>query len=198
MIDVSQVVFVLEGQSEIAAFRTKLQKEYGINPELRKVSCNGKCVSEDNYASAAAGTIHMALSGPFRFIAVILDRERRTISSQKFAERIKDALISKAVLRQGVNRQDAIPKIVVFVPDRMFENWIVADVDGIKGTGFLNSEAKQAMYDGKNGKRILAGFMNVPYKKTVHAPLLFKAARFDVASRNSPSFSCFFKFLTSG
>ncbi|GAG11587.1 unnamed protein product, partial [marine sediment metagenome] len=86
-------------------------------------------------------------------------------------------------------------KLRVCVPDRMFENWIVADVGGIKRTGLLKEDARQGSFEGCSGVAVLRKLMKRPYRKTLHAPKLFGKVSCTVARRNSPSFAQFLACL---
>jgi len=95
VIDPKRTIFLVDGQTEMAAFRSKFQKERNFTPNLRKVDCNGKDVSPTGYANKVTPIILMALSGSFNTIVCVIDREGRKISSINFAKKIEEALWNK-------------------------------------------------------------------------------------------------------
>jgi hypothetical protein len=89
-------------------------------------------------------------------------------------------------------------KIRVCVPDRMFENWIVSDIEGIKSNvELIDQSATQQHYDGTSGATILKRIMQRNYRKTIHGPKLFYSTRFEISKDNSPSFQVFFNIIGS-
>jgi len=196
MIDLSNTIFILDGSSDIHSVRQKIQKEYHCTPEFRKASCNGKDVSPEGYVNAVTGTLMLALSGSYRHIICIFDREKRQMSSQNLRAKVKGVIVTKLLETNQYSKTELSEKVYVFVPDIMLENWIVADVQGIKlKKELIRQNAKQEKYDGKSGSTTLKRMMKTNYHKTQHAPLLFKAVNFKRASINSPSFEAFYTAL---
>jgi len=196
MIDLSKAVFVMDGPSDIRAFTEKFQKEFGTCPEFRKAPSNGEDVTPEGYVNGIRGIIDFALNSKFMHILCVLDREKRTISASDLAERIRDELISIILKNTKFTHKDLDEKIKVVVADRMFENWIVADIEGIKSKPKLvNQAVVQEKYDGRSGVKMLKECMTVNYDKVCHAKILFKAVSFDRACQNSPSFQNFISAL---
>jgi hypothetical protein len=74
----------------------------------------------------------------------------------------------------------------------MFENWIVADINGINShKDLIKDGMTQKNFDGMYGINVLKAMMKVPYKKTLHGPNLFKSVNFKRAKKNSVSFKHF-------
>lgn len=117
-----------------------------------------------------------------RKIVVVLDREVSQSSSDSLQQIIERAL-GKAV--------SELPCSVV-CPDRMIENWILADINAIKCKKYISRSAKQKSYEGCHGKnelkKIIAG---ATYRETQHGIELLLLVRDSVASKNSPSFKAF-------
>jgi hypothetical protein len=125
-------------------------------------------------------------------IICVTDREARLQEATTFAAEVRGALVHLIESDSHYSHGDVEEKLAVCVPDRMFENWIIADVEGIKQCeDLVKSSAKQTGFDGKNGTRVLKSIMKVPYKKTQHGPALFKHVSFQRAIMNSPSFRLF-------
>ncbi len=198
MIDLSSCIFIVDGQSEIQAFRAKFEKEYGISLNLRTGGCNGKDVNLEGYVNSIYGILIMALSGPFRYIACIMDRESRALSSNELSMQIKTIIVNKIRETTHYSEDELVNKVHVFSPDKCFENWLIADVTGIKTKAeLIRQNAIQENYDGKSGLGLLKSMMLCKYKKTLHAPILFKAVEFPRARMHSASFCFFLEFLNS-
>lgn len=198
MINICDILFVVDGPSDAKSFKEKFCKIYKRHPGLRTVGCNGKDVDADGYANSSLGIILLALRGRYKYIFCILDKEERKISTKIFARGIKDAIIKKVLSCSKFSKDELESKINICIPDMMFENWIIADVKGIKRKKTLiETTARQINYEGKNGASRLDLMMLVKYKKTIHAPILFKSISFQRAKENSISFYYFTKCLTS-
>ena len=196
MINLSRSLFIVDGPTEIYSFKGKFQKEFQFSPEFRKAGSNGISVSPEGYVDSILGTLILAFNSSFENVICILDREKRKLNYFKLALKIKNKIIEKLSSRTHFSEEEINSKVYVFVSDICFENWIVADIEGIKTKDYLISQtAIQKNYDGKNGVTILKRLMLVPYKKTLHAPKLFKAVSFERAKNNSNSFQIFIDTL---
>jgi hypothetical protein len=187
---------LVDGRTEIIALRSKLQREFGIVPALRRAGCNGRDVSVEAYVAASLGTLLTSLRGPWLHIVCIVDREGRSTSSENFALKLHEVIISEVLENAKYHKEELETKILVCVPDRMFENWILADVEGIKRLKTLIREfATQKQYDGMNGASELRKIMKRKYNKVIHAPKLFSLVSFKRGKTNSPSFNRFVEAL---
>ncbi len=196
MIDLDRTLFIVDGHTEYRALRLKFQNDYRKFLDIRRVNCNGKNVKPEGYANKAKGILLAAMKGHYTLIIFLIDRETKTRRLEKFRNDLKKALIS-VILSGSRYRQDELEeKFQVCVPDRMFENWIVSDIDGIKRShDFIVESATQQFFDGLSGTSILEKIMEIPYKKTQHGPELFNSTQFDVSKDNSPSFKRFYEKL---
>lgn len=189
MIDLTKAVFLLDGHTESWSFRGKFEADFGVKPQLRRVGCNGKDVTSEGYANAAYGTLLLALRSYFTSIICVLDRERRRQSAVKLSDQIKRAIVNRISSSTKYKKDELDKKIHICVPDIMFENWIVSDVDSIKEhNDMIDQDAEKDYYDGKSGTTVLKRMMKMPYKKTLHGPKLFKSTRFRTSMIYSPSF----------
>ena len=196
MIDLEKTVFIVDGQTEVRSFKKKFAAEFNTQLALRVVRCNGKDVSPEGYANAANGILNMALSSYFTKIICVVDREGRRQSADKLATQVKSAIIKKLIDNKVYKHNELNEKINICIPDRMFENWIVSDVVGIKTVNnLIKKDSEQNYYDGKSGATVLKTLMNQPYNKIEHGPKLFNATGFDASKEYSPSFECFAKIL---
>ena len=119
----------------------------------------------------------------------VVDLETRKGVPSTFADGILNAL-SQRLAADGLAAD-----ICVAVPNRMFENWIVSDVEALKGTGIVDDAVLQESFDGRSGVSVLKAMMRVPYRKTSHGWQLFKRTRFEVSKAHSESFKCFAEML---
>jgi len=196
---IRKVVFLVEGQTEAASFKKKFFKVYKISPHLRTIKCNGKTVTAQTYANKSKPTVLLCLNDMFKKIVCVIDRERRREDVKTLASEFKKAII-EGVLADSANnflRKDLENKIRVCFADRMFENWILADVEGLKSSNLIKSSAKQDGFEGENGVNLLNKLMSCKYRKIEHAPTLFEFIRFSSAKKNSQSFLYFLNLFSS-
>lgn len=194
MINLSKTLFIVDGRTESLSFKDKFQKEFNSTTNFRKAVCNGKSVTAKGYVSAISGTLKLELNNSYIKIICVLDKERRKMSSLSLAKSIKKEIINQ--LNTQFSQKELESKISVVVADTCFENWIIADIEGIKKTNMILPNVIQENYDGKSGVAILKKIMNIPYKKTIHGPKLFKIVDFDNAIKYSPSFNQLYKTIT--
>ena len=185
MIDFDRTLFLVDGITDLRALKSKLVQEYEIKSGFRHLNCNGIYVTPECYAKRASSSISVGLHDRYSTFICIVDREKRRISSLTLCLQIKTCILN---ILPALNPYS----LFVFSPDIMLENWIVADVVGIKKTGLINNNSTQESFDGQNGSTVLNGIMNKKYKKTIHAEQLFVSIRFPIASNNSDSFACFY------
>ncbi len=189
MKDISRQLFLVDGITEVRAFREKFKKDFGFSPALRKVDCNGKSVTPEGYAAKALPMIQLGASGAFDSFLCIVDLETRQSTPDAFGQSLAAALTA------GVEEKELAVDICVAVPNRMFENWIVSDIDALKSTSLIEDTAEQEEFDGRSGVSILKKIMAVSYRKTFHGWQLFKKTRFDVSRVHSESFRSFADIL---
>jgi len=181
MIDISKTVFFVDGQSDLKALKAKFQKEYHQTAGFRLVICNGKSVSAAGYANAAVPSIIFASNQCFHNFICIIDKEKRQGSAINFADSVKSE-IDKLLTLKSVKID-----VKVCCADIMFENWIVADLEGISSHSSITCNTNQSNFDGKNGTALLKSMFKKAYKKTAHAADLFKCVCLERGRLNSPS-----------
>ena len=159
MKDISRTLFLVDGITEIRAFREKFLKDFKVAPSMRKVDCNGKSVTPDGYAAKALPIIQMGASGQFSTFFCVIDLETRQQLPMAFGK-----CIANTITRCLTARRISVD-IAVAVPNRMFENWNVSDIEGLKiAPTQIKAEAEQHNYDGKNGVSVLKRIMSEPYR----------------------------------
>jgi hypothetical protein len=195
MIDIAKTLFIVDGQTEICSIRSKFQKEFQITPEMRKSDCNGKAVLVSGYCQKILPMILFATNSSFENVVIIVDLEQRKVNANKFSNQIK-ANLTKLITENVKFKKNFPLNLFVCSPNRMFENWIVADVKGIKAKDeLIRNDSTQGLFDGKSGTTVLKTMMRQKYKKTFHAETLFKAVDIGRAKENSPSFLNFCNLL---
>jgi hypothetical protein len=88
--------------------------------------------------------------------------------------------------------------VKVCSPNRMIENWYLADVKGISSRrALIRSGQVQKPYEGTHGKQQLKRILlpSITYNEVTHGPQLFMAVRFTVARANSTSLKHFLETL---
>jgi hypothetical protein len=198
VIDLSTCVFVVDGLTEIRSFKAKFEKDYNCTPGFRKHPSGGggRTTSARGYANAVYIAILLAMRQRYTRIVCVTDREGRSQEATSFAAEVRSTVIHLIESDNHYSHKELEEKLAVCVADRMFENWIIADVEGIKQRrDLVKPSARQAGFDGKNGVGVLKSIMKVPYKKVQHAPALFKSVSFQRAIMNSPSFRLFAEAL---
>ncbi|MBF0336450.1 MAG: DUF4276 family protein [Nitrospirae bacterium] len=189
MIDLKTALFIVDGKTEIRSFRKKFETQSIQSPDFIQAGVNGKDVTPEAYVNPIYARLQKALKDRYRHIICILDREERTTPAVKFGVSVLEEI--KRRLLKDFN-EEQLKKITVVVSDRCFENWIVADIEGIKNRQeLILQHNNQDNFEGRNGVAILERIMLKKYKKTTHAEILFNCVRFDVARKNSKSFDLF-------
>lgn len=169
-----EIAFVVDGHME-----QKIIQHYCRGVCVRRLNCNGPDTPAETIAKHLAPLIKLLKTR--RKIFVVLDREGRSIS----AEALK-AEISRALKELGCD----VSNIRIVAADRCTENWILADVEGIKKTGYIREDAVQKNYEGRKGKMELRKILNkgISYHETVEGVNLFRRIRPEVGVKHSVSF----------
>lgn len=175
----NKAAFLVEGHLEQKFVRQTCPKSI-----VRRINCNGKNASMSAIARRIATQCRL-LGGRNYPIIVIFDREDRTVS----VDELRDELLKE------IANNEVTDSIVIGIPDRTIENWILADREIImrhskrRGKIPLNAE-------GLHGKRIMGKQIENYHETTLGVDLLTKC-RASELNRNSNSFSHFFKQLDS-
>jgi hypothetical protein len=165
--------FIVDGQQE-----QKIIQFICPGTAVRRLNCNGDAVELTAAAKRIASLIRLMRTRYHPFI-VIFDREGRAESSQSIA----DMLLS-LIRIEGV-RDD----IVIGVPDRMIENWLLADYHNLcerLGQGTLQHHP----FEGTDGKAEILNLLpgDKHYHETTEGVEWFIAANSFRICKNSASF----------
>lgn len=166
--------FIVEGQME----QRFVQRICQGRP-VRLLNCNGDDVS----IRAIAERLRLQLSFLKNYypVIIIFDRERRNETCEEIEEKLLALLIEFGW---------SIENIIVGVPDRTIENWILADpaalAAGIDGT------VPKKNHEGTFGKNVLRSILGAEgYGETTTGVHLLGRVRPRVAAENSASFARF-------
>jgi hypothetical protein len=166
-----------------------------LEKELLKKICSGKKVlrlglNGRNVALEAIvdriETLASLLNNRYHPIVVVFDREERNETSPEIVDFILDAL------KQRGRRE----KFIIGVPDRMIENWILADRAVLRELQYGRLFPASQNLDGRNGKSLLKQcFGDRPYRETMEGVALLRRGLASVIRRRSPSFQAFSKSI---
>ncbi len=146
---------------------------------VRIINCNGDEVSLEAIAKRI-GSLSRLIQNRFSPIIVIIDREARDAPSSKIRRDL-----SALLTQEHIN----VP-IVVGVPDRMIENWILADAGTFATIINRKSNAISESFEGTAGEARLKELLpdNITYVKTIQGVEWFKSCDADTICQNSASF----------
>ena len=173
--------FLVEGDLEQRFIQANCK-----NCPVQKINCNGKAVSLEAIAKRV-GTLARLMEKRHSpsVIIVIFDREHRSQTSEEIENSFLNLLKSECV---GT-------KVVVGVPDRTIESWILADVERFAASAGV-CIADAVIAEGKNGKNVLRGLLGGrAYSEPIHGVAWLKSARASILSTQSASFRRFATLL---
>lgn len=122
-------------------------------------------------------------------IIIIFDKEGRSDCFDVVATALENAIRAQEI-------QDV--EIIIGVPDRMFENWMLADIESVKVHYKLDSKVNQENYESLNGKSKIRSIIgsNLKYSETQDGPDIFLLCRKKIMAQNSLSFKCFLESVS--
>jgi len=124
-----RIGFVVEGDAEYAAFPLLLPKiqtrhtllKRALKAQVDPVAGLGKLVR-----GLMPSVRTLVLQRKANLVVVVLDREQQTGCPGNLGAKLRTALVAEC------GRENLTVKIEVVLKDRMFENWLVADVDALR------------------------------------------------------------------
>lgn len=135
--------FIVDGDLE---FKTLQRLCPGT--KVNKSNCNGKDV-EINVAASRIASLIRLMDGKYYPIIILYDREDRVQTSSEIAEQLE-----KCLREEKVNDQ-----LIIGVPDRMIENWILGDVSKLIAGGKLRKKISSSSIEGTKGKSIIRKYL---------------------------------------
>jgi hypothetical protein len=175
---------IVDGPGDYAAI-------VGRFPELRVLKTDGPRGDKagvDQIVAHSRKQIAMLQGLACAEVIVLTDFEDRREDYERFLSRIQTAFDSAHL---------GLP-VVVAVPNRMIENWYLADIAYLSTKKkYLKRKLKQKSYEGTHGKRELRRCFvkGIDYCETKHGPELFSLIRIPVARTNSASLRHFLRLL---
>ena len=140
-------------------------------------------------------TIRQLVAGSRKQIAMLRDFGCRfVILMPDFEERRTEYSVFVSELKEEVRNLPFGTAVEVCVPNRMIENWYLADTEEISSKrNYIRKGLGQKPYEGTHGKKELKQlFANgTSYNEVLHGPELFSTIRFEVAIANSSSLDNF-------
>lgn len=153
---------------------------------VQKINCNGSETSLEAIAKRV-GTLGRLLHKRHSPLVIIFDREGRPESSEQLEERFLVVLKSEKLEAP----------VIVGIPDRNVESWILADYEAFLQSAKLSVSAPTRSIEGSNGKTAIKRLIGEgrSYVETIDGVAWLKAARPTVIQRHSPSFGRLFPAL---
>lgn len=173
----TRVAFIIDGFTE----KRILQRLCG-DVKIARLNVNGRDVKIASIARRV-DTILKVFGNRYYPVFVVFDREGR----RETAEEVRLGLI-RLLEELGHGGQ-----VRVGVPDRMIENWMLADYKNVEKYYKVKGDGTRRSHEGKNGKsemRKLAG-TGSGYDGVVHGVETFCGGSPTVMARNSQSFRSF-------
>ena len=181
----NRVGFIVDGDGEFAAFEKRFKGKCKV---LKTDGPRGETATPDDIVSKARKQIAILRMFKCGKVIMVVDFESRRTQYAMFLKSLEDRF-SRA--KWGLS-------VAVSVPNKMIENWYLADVAYLsEKKKFLKKRTKQKNYEGKNGKKELKRcfIKGTTYRETRHGPQLFAILRFPVARKNSASFDRFMQLI---
>ncbi len=145
---------------------------------VQRINCNGESVNLSQIAKRV-GSLGRLLKSKHDLLIIIFDREQRSETSEEiereFIKHLKD--------------ENLETNVIVAVPDRHIENWILADFETFKAIS--NTSKSPEEFEGCSGKSKIKSFLppGKPYIETINGVAWLKACRPVEIAKNSVSFS---------
>ncbi len=168
--------FIIDGFTE-----KKIVQELCPGQPVRRTDLNGKSVTIEAIAKKIASLIR-SLNNKYYPIIILIDKEERQVSFEQLASYLQEALMN-----EGITDQD----IRVGVADRMIENWIIADWEGLTGSKKRKPKNTEGISGSSKIKKEIGS-----YDKIIDGVEMFLNASPRVIYENSRSYRYFLSQLT--
>jgi hypothetical protein len=171
---------IVDGEGDYAAFRAR----YGARVKVLKTGGpRGHEVKEQDIVQGARKQVEILKMFGCSLIAIVTDFEGRSGSSELFCRNLAECL-------SGCG----LGEVKVFAPDRMIENWFLADIKFLASKKkYLVKVKTQKNFESTHGKSELKKFFHngFDYNEVRHSAELFPLVRGGESSLLSPSFHNF-------
>lgn len=172
---------IVDGEGDYAAFRARYR---GVAKIFRTDGPRGHEVSAEQIVDGARKQILQLRDLGCNRVAIVTDLEARQLLARSFKERC----------RAHAAKSNHSADLMIFVADRMLENWVLADISHISSKkSYLKSIARQKIYESVDGKSVLKKMFvkGHSYNEVRHGQDLFPLVRGENAASVSPSFADF-------
>jgi hypothetical protein len=176
---------IVDGDGDFAALRKRFTNGFRI---VKTDGPRGHTADSKEIVRRARKQIRILRGLRCKRVVVVLDFEERGQPYQTFVDH----------LRAEFSCTDLGVPVGVAVPNRMIENWYLADIEHLSANKvFLKRNLRQRNYEGCHGKSQMKKFMRRPhtYSETKHGPEMFAILRFPVARTHSSSFDAFLALM---
>lgn len=169
----SKPAFIVDGQQE-----QKIIQRLCLGAAVRVLNCNGEDVELHAAAKRIASLIRLMGNRYYPYV-IIFDREKRRES----AARIRETLESL------IRAEEIVDEIVIGIPDRVIENWLLADWMTIQSQGKLRPPNVMKTFEGSSGKAKIKKLLPKGgiYQETVQGVSWFLEANVKTIFEKSPS-----------
>jgi hypothetical protein len=166
--------FIVDGQME-----KKILQRLCPDTPIRVLNCNGEDVALDAIADRVVTLINI-FNNKFHPIIILIDRENRPATTTRI---IKD--LSNKIQDRGCS-----DSVIIGVPDRMTENWILADWNNYCDKVGIPPTPRPINFEGTNGKGKIKDYLpeKIKYHETVEGVEWFVSANPRTIAKNSRSF----------
>lgn len=169
--------FIVDGPGDFAAVNAR----FGAGCKILKTGGpRSHSTTAEQIASYSRKEIEILRLYGCSHVVVIVDFEERQGSWKAFAEELNQ------LLSTGYEKME----VRAVVPNRMIENWFLADVTYLSSRfRFLKRQKAQKRFEGTNGKRELKRLFSKKesYQEVKHGRALFPEVRLEEAGRLSDS-----------
>lgn len=183
----TKIGIIVDGPGDFAALKSRFTDGFKI---LKTDGPRGHTVSVEQLVSRSRKQIAILKGYRCTHVIIMTDFEARTEDYRSFRDRLATALASA----------DSEVEIGCAVPNRMIENWYLADIAYLATQKiFLRSDIAQKRYEGTSGKAELKKLFvsKYTYDEVDHGAQLFSLLRFPVARLNSESLEHFLAMLAA-
>lgn len=179
----SKPAFIVDGHQE-----QRIVQQLCPGAPVKRLDCNGKDVEIAAAVKRIASLIRL-MGGKYYPVIIVYDRESRAQSS----EEIKKAII------QELQTEGIKDPIIVGVPDRTIENWILADWHNARTKGHLSNPLRQPVFEGLHGKSEIKKLLpqGTQYHETIEGVEWFVSSKPLIMATASKSFYDFMASLSA-
>ena len=178
----SKPAFLVEGDLEQMFVQNVCPKV-----PVQKIGLNGESVSLAAIAKRVGTLGRLLQKKGYRPLVIVFDRERRSVTCQEIEEDLRTHLVA----------EDITTELIIGIPDRDIENWILADHEMFATCTGANSSDCEGPFEGAKGKAKIRELLpkGGSYVETIEGVAWLKKCRPRQMAARSASFSRFAEAL---